>query len=818
MFLTRTIQAVNVTAMFLMLSLIFTNRVFAATDTDDDGVNDSSDNCIQVQNPLQRDTDSDGYGNFCDPDFDNNLIVGAADLAYFKQKFFSTDPDADLNGDGGVNAADLAILKVFFFKPPGPSYIDTTTTETGILLDSPVSGVNYNTATQSGVTDAQGNYSYLPGETVTFSIGDIDFPPVIADSVVTPIDMVGKTDLTDLSLINILRLIQSLDVDGDPSNGIEISSDAHDAATGLTVDFQSPTFDTDVANLVANSGSITTTLIDQTTAINNFIETIKTLPVDWESYYNYADNRQWNYTVDLSWISTLYEYTIFGTANGEDVYIHGWSPNWDPNYVDYFLRDFSNGPIFIGYNDGSGDTFFSTPLPGCTTLYESCTWLPYGFDLTWYNELDTVTVPAGTFNDCIKTTQTDNTVTPSEVGISWRCKDVGMVKAEKVGFTQELFSITTYIPPSRISDITFADNTLKMCVEATGATWTYEITELYCSNLGISDISGIENLTEISKLYLDYNNISDIAPLAFLSHLKDVNLWGNAVSDISPLASLGGLRSIALQENNISILPNMDSLVNLNALDLSNNFVTDISPLSSLVNLTILNLMWNNVSDINALTSLTKLTSLQLHYNSISDISPLAPLTSLEYFWVSGDITDISPVASFTKLSDLAIISTAVISDVSPIASLTNLTSLRLATNHAFDLSVLTPLSKLTFLYIPSSNISDIAPIASLTSLTELNLIFNSITDITAIASLTNLTRLNLEENQISDVSPLASLVNVDYLFLNNNNITSGVSSLVSLINAIRIDLSGNTSISCAELSTLVSALGSVVIQPASCI
>ena len=99
-------------------------------DSDGDGVPDQSDNCILVPNgPLipdaggniQLDTDGDGYGNICDPDFDNNLIVNASDLAYMKTNFFSNDPDADLNGNGVVNAADLAILKNFFFKPPGPS-------------------------------------------------------------------------------------------------------------------------------------------------------------------------------------------------------------------------------------------------------------------------------------------------------------------------------------------------------------------------------------------------------------------------------------------------------------------------------------------------------------------------------------------------------------------------------------------------------------------------------------------------------------------------------------------------------------------------
>ena len=92
----------------------------AAITTDPAG-----DNCILIQNSLQRDTDGDGYGNYCDPDFNNDMIVNSADLAYFKTKFFTTDPDADLNGDGVVNAGDLTILKLFLFEPPGPSCIDT---------------------------------------------------------------------------------------------------------------------------------------------------------------------------------------------------------------------------------------------------------------------------------------------------------------------------------------------------------------------------------------------------------------------------------------------------------------------------------------------------------------------------------------------------------------------------------------------------------------------------------------------------------------------------------------------------------------------
>ena len=98
-----------------------TNNIKPAPDSDSDGLIDSKDNCILVPNPAQRDTDSDGYGNYCDPDFDNNLTVNAGDLGYLKSQFFTADPDADLDGSGSVSAGDLAILKSFYFKSPGPS-------------------------------------------------------------------------------------------------------------------------------------------------------------------------------------------------------------------------------------------------------------------------------------------------------------------------------------------------------------------------------------------------------------------------------------------------------------------------------------------------------------------------------------------------------------------------------------------------------------------------------------------------------------------------------------------------------------------------
>ncbi len=92
-------------------------------DMDGDGVEDTVDNCVSEENPSQLDSDGDGYGNRCDPDFDNDGTVNFVDLATMKEVFFTSDEAADLNEDGTVNFVDLAILKAFVFGSPGPSCV-----------------------------------------------------------------------------------------------------------------------------------------------------------------------------------------------------------------------------------------------------------------------------------------------------------------------------------------------------------------------------------------------------------------------------------------------------------------------------------------------------------------------------------------------------------------------------------------------------------------------------------------------------------------------------------------------------------------------
>ena len=93
-----------------------------AVDVDSDGISDNQDNCIDMANSNQHDSDSDGYGNACDADLDNDGNVNSADLDLFKTAFVtkSSGSHADFDSDGIVSFSDFYILKELFGKPLGP--------------------------------------------------------------------------------------------------------------------------------------------------------------------------------------------------------------------------------------------------------------------------------------------------------------------------------------------------------------------------------------------------------------------------------------------------------------------------------------------------------------------------------------------------------------------------------------------------------------------------------------------------------------------------------------------------------------------------
>lgn len=142
-------------------------------------------------------------------------------------------------------------------------------TKTGSFVDSAVSGIAYSTGSQTGITDSNGNYVYVPGETVTFSIGAVSFPAIAALSTVTPLNMSTTGSMNDPVVTNVAYLLQSLDSNNHPDDGIQIDSrDAALATTNLNFNQDPSAFAADpaVVKLITAVDKLKTTPSSMTTA------------------------------------------------------------------------------------------------------------------------------------------------------------------------------------------------------------------------------------------------------------------------------------------------------------------------------------------------------------------------------------------------------------------------------------------------------------------------------------------------------------------------------------------------------------------------
>ena len=118
----------------------------------------------------------------------------------------------------------------------------------GRIVDTAITGLNYTTETQSGVTGPDGGFSFIAGETVSFAVGDFEIASVPAKQTINWFELAGLTDIPvgyndvqsalyddydldgdgihdapSLSRLGaIASVLTTLDQDYDASNGISI--------------------------------------------------------------------------------------------------------------------------------------------------------------------------------------------------------------------------------------------------------------------------------------------------------------------------------------------------------------------------------------------------------------------------------------------------------------------------------------------------------------------------------------------------------------------------------------------------------------------
>ena len=172
-------------------------------------------------------------------------------------------------------------------NPPSPTNGDDNTTKpvdgdgnsttvasnTGVFLDSKVAGVRYETSTGvKGVTNSKGEYHYNDGDTVKFYVGNLKVGDVQAKDVVTVFDLKNS--------IQAAILLQTLDKDGNPNNGIQISKKTNEEFinSGFTVqeiDPSSEEFNKKFKNIADKDLNI-----DNDKAMNHAFNTLKRIVIN----------------------------------------------------------------------------------------------------------------------------------------------------------------------------------------------------------------------------------------------------------------------------------------------------------------------------------------------------------------------------------------------------------------------------------------------------------------------------------------------------------------------------------------------------------
>ena len=149
---------------------------------------------------------------------------------------------------------------------------------TGQFVDSPVSGLEYETTSGlSGITNDEGEFQYLAGETVSFKIGAFNIGSSAGAGVVSPFSLTANDET---KAANIARFLQTLDDDGVPGNGITITENTRaEAAKQNPSDIASAALDTDsfktiVTSLTAKNSVPQTTVVSKDDALEHLNGTL----------------------------------------------------------------------------------------------------------------------------------------------------------------------------------------------------------------------------------------------------------------------------------------------------------------------------------------------------------------------------------------------------------------------------------------------------------------------------------------------------------------------------------------------------------------
>lgn len=247
---------------------------------------------------------------------------------------------------------------------------DSSDTDTSIVtdrhayfIDSEVQGILFSSPSYSGITDTNGGFPFIPGETTTFSYFGLQlgsFLMTTDTAAITPFDLLGASNFSDQSVKNLLVLLQSLDTDQNPANGIGLIQPEPDFPTApinnldlSSLDLSSANFQTELESLVRVAIPATPpfSVVAEQDAIDHFQQSLTILNAN-----PLADR----------WI---YRDSQFGDVNA----IYDFFDDGKVLVTEF--EDCANNTVYWAASEASANA-------NCTTVQATLNWLQTGNTLT----------------------------------------------------------------------------------------------------------------------------------------------------------------------------------------------------------------------------------------------------------------------------------------------------------------------------------------------------------------------------------------------------------------------------------------------------
>ncbi|MBA6348122.1 BspA family leucine-rich repeat surface protein [Colwellia sp. BRX8-9] len=207
---------------------LFPSNILEYADSDLDGLGDNTDNCPFTANPEQSDTNSNGVGDLCERE---KVLVS------------------------------------------------------GVFLDSPTSGLYYtNNNGVYGTTNVNGSFQCYSGDTVIFSVGENgpSLGQTQCNELVSPFELNEGDESFDnyTRAVSIARLLQSLDEDNNPSNGITITPNTIERMTDTSFSLNTKDeFETELVSWLDANQDLDLRIVTLADAVSHVRDTLENNPL-----------------------------------------------------------------------------------------------------------------------------------------------------------------------------------------------------------------------------------------------------------------------------------------------------------------------------------------------------------------------------------------------------------------------------------------------------------------------------------------------------------------------------------------------------------